>query len=104
MQQLKNIIDLIDKSIKEDANNLVMWWNIIADNYDKEIDELRDFVNHSHDWLNNYTQKLIDETQISTLKIKYTSASGYFIEVPLSQKSKIPETFVHKTTLVNCFR
>ncbi len=104
MQQLKNIIDLIDKSIKEDANNLVMWWNIIADNYDKEIDELRDFVNHSHDWLNNYTQKLIDETQISTLKIKYTSASGYFIEVPLSQKSKIPETFVHKTTLVNALR
>lgn len=104
MQQLQQIIDLIDKSIKEDANNLIMWWWIINDNYDKEVDELRNLVNNSNQWLNDYTQNLVWEIWINTLKVKYTSAWGYFIEVPLSQKSKIPENFIHKTTLVNALR
>ena len=79
-------------------------YGIIADNYDSEIDDLRNFINHSNEWLNNYTSNLIETTQISTLKIKYTTTSGYFIEVPLSQKSKIPDNFIHKTTLVNALR
>ena len=46
MQQLIDIINFIDKSIKDDANNLVTWGNIIKDWYDSEIDELRSFVNN----------------------------------------------------------
>lgn len=104
MQDVQKIIDLIDSAIKTDANQLITEWNIIKDGYDKEVDELRNLVNHSHEWLNNYTQELITQTGISTLKIKYTNAWGYFIEVPLSQKSKIPEHFVHRSTLVNALR
>lgn len=104
MQQLQQIIDLIGKSIKVDANNLIMWGWIIEDNFDSEVDELRNLVNHSNEWLNDYTQTLIETSGINTLRIKYTSASGYFIEIPLSQKSKVPESFIHKTTLVNALR
>ncbi len=104
MQQLQKIIELIDKSIKIDANNLIMGGWIINDNYDQEVDELRNLVNNSNEWLNNYSETLVSGTGINTLKIKYTTASGYFIEVPLSQKSKIPENFIHKTTLVNALR
>lgn len=104
MKQLKEIINLIEKSIKNDANNLITWWWIICDSYDSEVDNLRNIVNHSNEWLTDYTQNLIKTTWIHTLRIKYTSASGYFIEVPLSQKLKIPENFIHKTTLVNALR
>lgn len=104
MKELKKIIELIDSSIKKDANNILQWWGIIESGYDNEVDELRNLVDHSHEWLNNYTEKLIWESQINTLKIKYTSASGYFIEIPMSQKSKVPEYFTHKTTLVNALR
>ncbi len=104
MQSLQEIISLIDLSIKTDANNLIMWGWIIEDGFDNEVDELRKLVNNSNEWLNDYTSNLVSQTWITTLKIKYTSASGYFIEVPLSQKSKIPEHFIHKTTLVNALR
>lgn len=104
MKQLKEIINLIEKSIKNDANNLITWWWIICDNYDSEVDNLRNLVNHSNEWLTDYTQNLIETTWINTLRIKYTSASGYFIELPLSQKLKVPENFIHKTTLVNALR
>lgn len=104
MQQIQEIINLIEKSIKSDPNNLIMWWNIIKDGYNWEVDELRNLINNSNEWLNNYTSELVKNTWISTLKIKFTENSGYFIEVPLSQKSKIPENFIHKTTLVNAVR
>lgn len=104
MQQLQEIIELIDASIKVDANNLITGGGIIEDGYNSEVDDLRKFIEHANEWLNEYTEKLIESTSINTLKIKYTSASGYFIEVPLSQKAKIPENFIHKTTLVNAMR
>jgi len=104
MQQLNDIISLIDKSIKTDANNLITRWWIINDNYDSEVDELRNLVNNSNEWLNEYNANLVKNTWITTLKIKYTTASWYFIELPLSQKSKVPENFIHKTTLVNALR
>jgi DNA mismatch repair protein MutS len=59
MQDVQKIIDLIDSAIKTDTNQLITEGNIIKDGYDSEVDELRNLVNHSHDWLNNYTQNLI---------------------------------------------
>lgn len=104
MQSLQEIISLIERAVKPDANNLLTAGGIISDNFDSEIDHLRNLVNNSNQWLNEYTKNLVAQTSITTLKIKYTSASGYFIEVPLSQKAKIPENFIHKTTLVNALR
>jgi|GEM_PF-5488197 DNA mismatch repair protein MutS len=62
MQSLQEIISLIDSAIKVDANNLITGGGIIQDGFDNEIDELRNLVNHSHEWLNDYTQKLVLDT------------------------------------------
>lgn len=104
MQKIKEIIDLIDKSIKTDPNNLITWWNIIKDGFNDEVDEHRDLIQNANEWLSNYTSKLIEETWISKLKIKYTWNAGYFIEVPKTQMEKVSDNFVHKTTLVNAVR
>ncbi len=104
MQDLQKIIDLIENTIQEEPNQHITGGNIIKSWYDAQVDEYRNLVEHSHEWLNSYTQNLIAQTSISTLKIKYTNVSGYSIEIPLSQKSKVPDFFVHKTTLVNALR
>jgi len=72
--------------------------------YDKEVDQYRDIINTSKDWLSNYQKKLIEETWISKLKIKYTNVSGYFIEISKIHLDKVPNNFVHKQTLVNAAR
>jgi len=104
MQVLKDIVKLIDSSIKEDANNIITAWGIIKDDFDPEVREYRSLIDNSHNWLNEYTKKLSSDTNITTLKIKFTNNAGYFIEVPSSQKSKIPDNFIHTTTLVNAVR
>lgn len=104
MQEIKEIIKLLDESIKEDAENTLTAGWIIRDSYDEKVDEYRDIINNSKDWLASYQAKLIEETGITWLKIKFTSASGYFIEVTKSGVKNIPDSFVHKQTLVNASR
>ena len=54
--------------------------------------------------MTNYQAKLITDSWISKLKIKYTNASWYFIEVTKSQISQVPDFFIHKQSLVNASR
>lgn len=104
MENIKNIIKLIDDAIKVDAENNIMWWEIIRDNFDEKVDHYRSLVNNSKDWLINYQTELSKIYGLSSLKIKYTGASGYFIEIPRSQVTKVPDIFIHKQTLVNASR
>ncbi len=104
MENLLKIVDLLEKSIKEDAENSLTSWEIIADFYDEKVDKYRQTLKNASSWLASYQQKLSQENHISNLKIKYTNVSGYFIEIPKSQISKIPNDFIHKQTLVNAAR
>ena len=104
MKNIENIIKLLDESIKEDAELNIMWWWIISDWYDNDVDYYRSIIESSQDWLTNYQKELTTKYWLTSLKIKYTNASGYFIEVPKSQISKIPDLFIHKQTLVNASR
>jgi len=104
VQEIKDIIKLLDISIKEDSeNSLTSWW-IIKDNYDEKVDKYRKMVNTSKTWLADYQAKLVLETNISWLKIKFTWASGYFIEVTKLNLKNVPDYFQHKQTLVNASR
>ena len=104
MENIQKIIDLIDVSIKDDPDNLLSWGNIIADWYNEEVDKYRSILFSSKDWLAKYQADLVKQTSITTLKIKFTNVSWYFIEVPKSQISKILDNFVQKQTLVNAAR
>ncbi len=104
MESLQNIIDILEASIKEDWESLLTSWNIIKDGFDEKVDKYRAVVKTWKDWLSSYQEKLINNTWIPKLKIKYTNISWYFIEIPRSAMSQVPETFVHKQTLVNTSR
>ena len=104
MEKILDIINLIDSMIKEDSlNSLTSGW-IIKYWYNNEIDKYRDIITNSKNWLTNYQSKLIESSWISKLKIKYTNASGYFIEISKSQINNVPNNFVHKQSLVNASR
>ncbi len=104
MQKILDIINLIDSAIMQDwVNTLTSGW-IINDWYNNEVDKYRGIIKNSKDWLANYQTKLVGKSGISKLKIKYTNASGYFIEISKSQISQVPDSFIHKQSLVNASR
>ena len=104
MQKIQDIIDLIDKSIKDEPELLLTGWNIIKDWFDNQVDEYRDILNNSKDWLSEYQKQLAGQTWITNLKIKYTNVGWYFIEISKSQVDKITDDFIQKQTLVNASR
>ncbi|MDR1236042.1 MAG: DNA mismatch repair protein MutS [Holosporaceae bacterium] len=74
---------------------------IIADGYSPKLDNLRYLRNHSEELIADLQQKYISESGINTLKIKNNGVLGWYIEISLSQKSKVPPHFIHRQTLVN---
>jgi len=98
------LTDLISRALRPESVSLQTAEGIIAPGYDTRIDELRSTLEDATSWLSEYTADLITQTSISTLKIRYSNLSGYSIEIPHSQKGKIPEFFIHKTTLTNTLR
>lgn len=78
--------------------------DLIAEGYSPDLDKLRYMKNHSEDLMMKLQEKYIYQTGINTLKIKNNAIIGWYIEIPLSQKSKILPEFMHRQTLVNNMR
>lgn len=72
--------------------------------YNPELDHLRSLTQNSIVWMNDYQNRLREETGIKTLKVGYTRAFGYYIEVSRAQSEKIPPGFHRRQTLVNAER
>jgi len=72
--------------------------------YDPKLDEYLTIKADSKLWIANYQTRLRELHQIKTLKVGFTKAFGYYIEVSKGQKDRVPEEFVRRQTLVNAER
>ncbi|HSX10185.1 MAG TPA: DNA mismatch repair protein MutS [Chlamydiales bacterium] len=77
---------------------------IFKDGYHPELDHLRQLSKDSMSWMARYQTRLREETGIKTLKVGYTRAFGYYIEVSKAQSEKIPALFQRRQTLINAER
>jgi DNA mismatch repair protein MutS len=77
---------------------------IFKDGCHEELDRLRQLSKDSMSWMARYQVSLREQTGIKTLKVGYTKAFGYYIEVSRAQSEKIPAHFQRRQTLVNAER
>ncbi len=77
---------------------------IFKTGYHFELDELKTLKSDAQVWLASYQTKLREEVKIKTLKVGYTQAFGYYIEVSRGQSEKMPLSFQRRQTLVNTER
>ncbi len=100
----QNIIDLINKSINDDAPAVITEGGIIKNGYNQNIDKLNNLSRNSKQILLQIQQREIQRTGINSLKISYNSVFGYYIEVTKSHFSKVPQDYIRKQTLANAER
>lgn len=87
------------------AENLPMdLEGVIRQGYDSRLDSLRNLRSDSKVWLTEFERQLQEKTDIRNLRVRYTGAFGYYIEVTKANLSKVPETWVRRQTLVNAER
>ncbi|KUK10348.1 MAG: DNA mismatch repair protein MutS [Clostridia bacterium 41_269] len=104
LRELPEIVDTIEKAIVDDPPSSVGEGNIFKPGYSSEIDELRNILKNSKQWILNLEQKERERTGIKSLKIKFNKVFGYFIEVTKANIDAVPEDYIRKQTLVNCER
>jgi len=77
---------------------------VIREGFDADLDELLVVAREGKDWFTAYAESLKQQTGISSLKIRYNSVFGYFIEVTKANLHLVPETWLRKQTLANSER
>jgi DNA mismatch repair protein MutS len=98
------ISKLILKTINEEAPVSIIKGNTIASGVSKELDELRELLNHGKGSLDKMVERESNKTQIPSLKVSFNNVFGYYIEVRNTHKDKVPEEWIRKQTLVNAER
>ena len=84
--------------------SLVSKGGVIAEGYNKELDELREISHSSKDVLARLRDEESAKTGIQSLKIGFNNVFGYYLEVRNMHKERVPENWIRKQTLVNAER
>lgn len=98
---LPELVDLISRAIVDEPPLPIKEGGMIRDGFDPALDELRDAQRGGKDWLAKLQQDEIERTGITSLKVRFNSVFGYYIEVTKSNLDKVPPHYIRKQTVAN---
>ena len=104
LDELVEIYNLIESSIKEEVPFSIREGGMIKDGYNAELDELHNISNNGKDTILEIENRERERTGIKGLKIKYNQVFGYFIEVTKANIHLVPADYIRKQTLANAER
>jgi len=99
--ELPDLAELIARAIVEEPPLAVKEGGLIRDGFDAALDELRVAMRGGKDWIAKLQQDEITRTGIQSLKVRFNSVFGYYIEVTKSNLDKVPAHYVRKQTIAN---
>ena len=100
----ETLVDEIKAALNDELPLLISDGGLIRPGYHAGLDELRSAASEGKGWLANIQSREQERTGIKSLKVKYNSVFGYYIEISKSNLALVPEDYVRKQTLVNAER
>jgi DNA mismatch repair protein MutS len=100
----RDVVDRIASTIDPNAPALLREGNVICAGVDPELDELRRIARDSKSILLEIEARERERTGISSLKVRFNSVFGYYIEVSKSNIARVPDDYIRKQTLTNAER
>src|SRR5882724_8019583 len=73
---------------------------IFRDGHDANLDALRQASREGKNWISRLQEREIAATGIKSLKVRYNSVFGYFIEITKSNLANVPAHYTRKQTTV----
>ncbi len=77
---------------------------VMRDGYHADLDRLRGMSRDNRTFLAEYQAKLVQTSNIPSLKVGYNKVFGFYIEVTNTHSEKIPAEFIRKQTVKNAER
>jgi DNA mismatch repair protein MutS len=96
-----DLVELISRAIVEDPPLALKEGGMIRDGFDPALDELRIAQRGGKDWIAKLQADEITRTGISSLKVRFNSVFGYYLEVTKANLDKVPPHYIRKQTIAN---
>ena len=104
IDELTDLRTRIDQTIIPEPPVSLNDGGVIQSGILSELDDLRDLSRNSKQYLAQIEQRERQRTSISSLKVKFNSIFGYYLEVSKPNLHLVPADYERKQTLVNAER
>jgi DNA mismatch repair protein MutS len=104
LDELADLRDRIEKTIVPEPPLTFADGGVITPGLDRDLDELRELSRNSKQVLAQIEHRERGRTGIGSLKVKFNSIFGYYIEVSKSNLHLVPQDYERKQTLVGAER
>jgi DNA mismatch repair protein MutS len=104
LDELGDLRGKIERTIVVEPPLTLSDGGVIAPGVDRDLDELRDLSRNSKQYLAQVEQRERERTGIGSLKVKFNSIFGYYIEISKANLHHAPTDYERKQTLVNAER
>jgi DNA mismatch repair protein MutS len=100
IHEMPGLTAKLEKALVDDPPFALKEGGIFRDGYDVDLDVLRQASREGKDWISQLQEREIVATGIKSLKVRYNSVFGYFIEVTKSNLANVPAHYERKQTTV----
>ncbi len=100
LRELPELLELLARAVTDDPPFTLKDGGIFKDGYAEDLDELRRASREGKNWINELQEREIAATGIKSLKVRFTSVFGYFIEITKSNLAGVPAHYTRKQTTV----
>jgi DNA mismatch repair protein MutS len=104
IDELSDVRENLERGIADDPPALTTTPGMIRSGFDGELDELRNLSQHSKEIIAAMEERERKRTGIASLKIRFNSIFGYYIEISKVNLHLAPADYERKQTLVNAER
>lgn len=104
LDELSGLVELIEKAISDEPPHTVREGGMIKKGYNAELDDLLGISTEGKGFIADLQQREIERTGINSLKIRFNSVFGYYIEISKTNLDAVPQDYIRKQTLVNAER
>ncbi|WP_204139336.1 DNA mismatch repair protein MutS [Halomicronema sp. CCY15110] len=99
--ELEKLGDTLRSHLVESPPLYLTEGNLIRPGVNADLDTLRDQVKGDQGWIAKLEPAERDRTGISTLKVGFNKAFGYYISISRSKSDQAPDDYIRKQTLTN---
>ena len=100
IHEMPALAEKLAKALVDDPPLAVKEGGIFRDGFRPDLDALRQGSREGKSWISHLQEREIAATGIKSLKVRYNSVFGYFIEITKSNLANVPTHYTRKQTTV----
>jgi DNA mismatch repair protein MutS len=101
IHEMPALAEKLAKALVDDPPFVLKEGGIFRDGYDADLDALRQASREGKNWISHLQEREIAATGVKSLKVRYNSVFGYFIELTKSNLGNVPAHYTRKQTTVS---